>query len=359
MNVVDLFCGCGGFSLGARQAGIETSLAVDVDSTLSFPYLANFPRSRLLLTDISKLEAADIKRAVGKNVDGMFGGPPCQGFSNIGLRQKNDPRRDLLLDFFKLVAGLRPTFFVMENVPGLIQGNGKKLLDRGLSEVRKNYAIFESGTLEAAEFGAATRRPRVFVIGMEKSRADPITSKDLDRQRREPTTVREAISDLIDVRPLGQQDGYDRWKISTRGRPSDYARVLRANSGEFTSPLNTEHTKEVQKRFAKVKPGEVDQVGRHYKLDWEGQCPTLRAGTGSDKGSFQSVRPLHPDEPRVITVREAARLQGFPDNFRFHPTIWHSFRMIGNSVSPIISRAIFSAISKKMETSKRMLIAAE
>jgi DNA (cytosine-5)-methyltransferase 1 len=79
-------------------------------------------------------------------------------------------------------------------------------------------------------------------------------------------------------------------------------------------------------------------------LKWDGQCPTLRAGTGSDRGSFQSVRPIHPDEPRVITVREAARLQGFPDCHFFHKTVWHSFRMIGNSVSPFVSEAVFCAI---------------
>ena len=91
--------------------------------------------------------------------------------------------------------------------------------------------------------------------------------------------------------------------------------------------------------------GHMDPIGRHPRLAWNGLCPTLRAGTGSDRGSYQSVRPIHPEENRVITVREAARLQGFPDNHLFHPTVWHSFRMIGNSVSPIMAEAIFSAIA--------------
>jgi DNA (cytosine-5)-methyltransferase 1 len=98
-----------------------------------------------------------------------------------------------------------------------------------------------------------------------------------------------------------------------------------------------------------VEPGGVDAVGRHQRLDWRGQCPTLRAGTGSDRGSYQSVRPIHPEHDRVITVREAARLQGFPDRHMFHPTTWHSFRMIGNSVSPIIARAIFGAIAERFD----------
>jgi DNA (cytosine-5)-methyltransferase 1 len=93
----------------------------------------------------------------------------------------------------------------------------------------------------------------------------------------------------------------------------------------------------------------MDKIGRHPRLAWGGQCPTLRAGTGADRGSYQSVRPIHPSENRVITVREAARLQGFPDSHLFHPTVWHSFRMIGNSVSPIIAKAVFQAIRSKVE----------
>jgi DNA (cytosine-5)-methyltransferase 1 len=133
---------------------------------------------------------------------------------------------------------------------------------------------------------------------------------------------------------------------------------LRAPDGIFTGHRIVDHKPEVKARFAEVPQGGMDLVGRHPRLDWNGQCPTLRAGTGADKGSFQAVRPLHPSEPRVITVREAARLQGFPDVHRFHPTIWHSFRMIGNSVSPIIAEAIFRAISAKIESKRDRRLAA-
>jgi DNA (cytosine-5)-methyltransferase 1 len=92
----------------------------------------------------------------------------------------------------------------------------------------------------------------------------------------------------------------------------------------------------------------MEKVGRHPRLKLGGLCPTLRAGTGFDLGSFQSVRPIHPRQHRVITVREAARLQGFPDEHVFHPTVWHSFRMIGNSVSPMMARAIFEAIRDRL-----------
>jgi DNA (cytosine-5)-methyltransferase 1 len=148
--------------------------------------------------------------------------------------------------------------------------------------------------------------------------------------------------------PLASGDGFDWWRISRLGRPTNYAALLRASDGTFTGQQATFHTAAVVKRFESVQPGKMDKIGRHPRLDWLGQCPTLRAGTGSDRGSYQSVRPIHPDMPRVITVREAARLQGFPDAHIFHPTVWHSFRMIGNSVSPVIAKAIFSAIKLKL-----------
>jgi DNA (cytosine-5)-methyltransferase 1 len=97
-------------------------------------------------------------------------------------------------------------------------------------------------------------------------------------------------------------------------------------------------------RFSKVNPGEIDKISRAPRLKLDGFCPTLRAGTGRDRGSYQAVRPIHPNQHRVITPREAARLQGFPDWFQFHETKWHSFRQIGNSVSPIVSEYLFKRI---------------
>ena len=167
--------------------------------------------------------------------------------------------------------------------------------------------------------------------------------------KRTPATVRAAIADLENATPLEEQDGFDVWQIARRGRPFEYARALRSPDRCFTSHRTTNHCLRVVTRFKEVAEGGVDPVGRHPRLAWSGQCPTLRAGTGTDRGSYQSVRPLHPEQPRVITVREAARLQGFPDAHRFHSTVWHSFRMIGNSVSPIMAQAIFKVIGAKLD----------
>lgn len=358
-TILDLFCGCGGFSLGAHAAGLGPSVAIDVDPILTSSYPINFPHTKLVSADLSKIEGSAIRREVGSEIDGIFGGPPCQAFSDIGKRKVDDPRRSLLGHFFRLVAELEPAFFVMENVRGVGYSNMRPVLDSGLEILAGRYEIVGPAILDAADYGAATRRPRLFVIGYDPTRCDRLSVSDIGAAKTKPVTVRQAIGDLSSAIAVAEAEGFDVWKVVRKGRPSRYASGLRTDDRTFTGHRRTVHTPEVAARFAALEQGAIDVVGRHPRLEWGGQCPTLRAGTGNDRGSYQSVRPIHPEEPRVITVREAARLQGFPDRFRFHPTIWHSFRMIGNSVSPIISKAIFSAIAKRIDIGSQYRTAAE
>ena len=349
MNLVDLFCGSGGFSLGAHKAGFSVAVAYDIDPILTSSFERNFPTTELVLSDVAALNGKAIKAKLGGSVDGIFGGPPCQGFSDIGRRDVNDPRRQLLGHFFRIVREVRPKFFVMENVRGLAYDDAKGVLDTALATLGKRYKVFGPVILDAADFGAATKRRRLFVIGIRGDLNRQLSMADLEPFMRAPATVSDALADLTGAKAVGvDAAGFDTWRIASRGKVSSYARALRSSSRTFTGHRIVEHKPEVAKRFSEVPPGGTDKVGRHPRLSWSGQCPTLRAGTGSDKGSYQAVRPLHPDEHRVITVREAARLQGFPHEHIFHPTTWHSFRMIGNSVSPVISAAIFSAIAAKL-----------
>jgi DNA (cytosine-5)-methyltransferase 1 len=358
-RIVDLFCGCGGFALGAHAAGLAPTMALDVDPILTSSFRTNHPNARLKLADLSKVEGIDIRREIGGRIDGVFGGPPCQAFSDIGYRKADDPRRSLLGHFFRIVAELGPTFFVMENVRGLGYADARTTLDEALSLIPGRYKVLGPIILDAADFGAATKRPRLFIIGYDPANFDPLNTADIEAEKTKPTTVRAAIADLATAIRIEDDRTFDRWVIRQPGRPSLYASGLRTEDQTFTGHRRTAHTPEVIKRFKKVKQGGVDPIGRHPRLSWSGQCPTLRAGTGNDRGSFQSVRPIHPEENRVITVREGARLQGFPDRFRFHPTVWHSFRMIGNSVSPVISKAIFSLIAKRIGIGEHFQIAAE
>lgn len=353
MKLVDLFCGTGGFSHGAHMAGFQVTAAFDIDEVLCSSYRANFPRTKLVLQDISTLSAEQLKNDAGGLVDGIFGGPPCQGFSDIGRRDINDVRRKLLWHFFRLVREVAPTFFVMENVRGLLHPENVGELESAIAHVSDIYQVSEPWIWDASDFGAATKRNRLFVLGIHKDRAEAVTRDDIAVWKRPSATVHQALADIVGASFVeNDSDGFDWWKIEKLGPPHQYARSLRIRDGHhakcFTGHRKVIHTEKVTERFASVPAGGLEKVGRHPRLSWNGLCPTLRAGTGADRGSYQSVRPIHPEEHRVITVREGARLQGFPDHHQFHPTTWHSFRMIGNSVSPIMAHAVFQAIAGKL-----------
>lgn len=368
-TIVDLFCGCGGFGLGAELAGFKTIAAVDIDPTLQSAYKRNFPETHVLNGDLSKLNEESWRMILnGVEVDGVIGGPPCQGYSRMGKSDKKDPRRTLLGHFFRNVNIVNPKFFIMENVEGLMDENNVYELENAIKILDAKYTVLEPMIIDASLYGAPTKRKRVILIGYDPKRLLPLEAEDFQVETGPSTTVWDAISDL--AAPIAQSK--DKEDFGWNHYPehidlSEYALKMRTlpekglgwsqsieklRSGFASGYFDTQHTALVKKRYAETEPGMVDKVSRSKKLAWAGFCPTLRAGTGADKGSYQAVRPLHPEQPRVITVREAARLQGFPDWFVFHPTKWHSFRMIGNSVSPLVSEAILSKIKQKLEVKK-------
>lgn len=364
-KIVDLFCGCGGFGLGAKQAGFEVVVAVDIDHTLQSAYKRNFPHTRVLNGDLSTMDQESWKLVLSKEkIDGVIGGPPCQGYSRMGKGDINDPRRSLLYHFFRTVNIIQPKFFVMENVEGLLDDGNIQELQQAIATVDPRYTVLQPELLDASEYGAPTKRKRVVVIGYDPKEVNEITKADLIAAKKLPVTVKDAIKDISSPIPQEKDPDNFGWsKYRTVTTRSAYAEKMRAappeglgwpnateklKSGFTSGHFDTIHSDNVKKRYADVKQGDTDKVSRAKKLAWEGLCPTLRAGTGADKGSHQAVRPLHPDEARVITVREAARLQGFPDWFCFHKTKWHSFRMIGNSVSPLVSESILTAIRGKL-----------
>ncbi|MCH8039504.1 MAG: DNA cytosine methyltransferase [Nitrospinae bacterium] len=374
LKVVDLFSGAGGFSLGAHLAGFRTVLATDVDTDLTKNYKSNFPQARYRTADLSLVEPQGLLKVIDAKpgyVDGVLGGPPCQGFSSIGMRDPNDPRSELVRRFFHFVRHIDPAFFVMENVRGILNDPFRKMLTDCISEAIGRYQIIGPIVLEASDFGAATSRPRVFIIGCRRSRMDPISERDIRRaivKRR--TTVYEAIHDLPRIRHAERKPDGDYWgryvREPDKGPGGEYARRARRSppnglaapyvrdlhrAGKVSGFQPTNHSRAVLRRFEKLRCGDSDETSKCPRLDWEGICSTLRAGTGKDRGSYQSIRPIHPTENRVITVREAARLQGFPDWFQFHPTKWHSFRMIGNSVSPYLVCRLLGLLARRLAVS--------
>lgn len=367
LNVVELFCGTSGLGLGAELAGFELALAADKDDVLTSTHERNFPRCSLQLGDLRGASARVLLQPINERherITGVIGGPPCQGFSHMGRRSENDPRNDLVVEFFRLVAEINPKFFLMENVPGMLQNGYRGILDAAIQHVTPRYEILGPVILDAADFGTPTRRKRAVILGFNPLEMASISLADIMAAKSPSVTVGEAIEDLPGPTFLFPDPSGEHWaKYPDRNEISDYALSARkmppAGLGSETARnavlalmvsgmKPTAHTFEVERRFSKVMPGQVDRISRAPRLQLDGLCSTLRAGTGSDRGSYQAVRPIHPNEARVITVREAARLQGFPDWFVFHPAIWHSFRMIGNSVSPPFAKALLKLIASKL-----------
>lgn len=365
-GILDLFCGASGFGLGAELAGFALRLAVDIDPNVTASHLTNFPNCTLKLADLSHIAVDDLLAGsplANERITGIIGGPPCQGFSHMGKRDISDPRNELVGAFFRIVMEARPKFFVMENVPGILTGGFRSILDDELNLLRGSYQIVGPLLLNAAAYGAATNRKRVIVVGYDPGEFDPITADDFYNAQTRPATVQEALVDLPE--PEDSVEGHDGhyWaRYPATLHLSNYARAMRLPppgrlSNEFVRAtwLNgivsglkpTKHSAAVVERFSTMSPGDVDPASKARRLEPAGQCITLRAGTASDKGSFQALRPIHPIAHRMISVREAARLQGFPDWFQFDQTIWHSFRMIGNSVSPVFAKAILEVIANK------------
>ena len=365
LKIIDLFSGAGGFGLGAKRAGFDIAGSIEIDPQAISVHKTNFPKSPLWEKDISILSGSEMLRnfdlKVGE-VDGIIGGPPCQGFSLMGHRDICDPRNHLFTRFFEIVNDAGPKFFLAENVLGILSSKNSQIVEQAQSKLKNKYEVLDPIRLVATKFGVPTTRERVFFFGYLKDHMNLIVAEDFLPKDAEQICVKDALKGLpekIDPLWLREEDGWRKIKRGVEGvfglklydqipdgvGDEEAIRRLKENR-EVSGCLGTRHTKEVSDRYSKIKPGEIDPVSRSYRLKYNGFCPTLRAGTGSDKGSYQAVRPLHPTENRVITPREAARLQGFPDWFQFHSTKWHSFRQIGNSVSPILAEHILSVIKE-------------
>jgi DNA (cytosine-5)-methyltransferase 1 len=363
-KIIDLFSGAGGLSLGAARAGFDISAAVEIDKEFSSVHRANFPKTVHIDYDISTLSGAKLLSALELqrgDLAGVIGGPPCQGFSHIGKNDIRDPRNLLFVDFFRMVNEILPKFFLAENVPGIMNEKNSHIREKAIALVEKTYVLLPPMIMAAHKYGVPTTRTRVFFFGyladdMEALAVPEFQPSDSVRKVR----VKDALRGLpIKINPLWQAES-DGWRVVRVQDSGHFASRLHGHvppgvgdknairrlkkENRASGCLGTRHSWKVSNRYSRIGQGKRDPVSKSQKLDPDGFCPTLRAGTGYDHGRFQAVRPLHPTQDRVITPREAARLQGFPDWYQFSPTKWHSFRQIGSSVSPILAERILAII---------------
>jgi DNA (cytosine-5)-methyltransferase 1 len=367
---VDLFAGAGGMTLGFEQAGFDVLAAVELDPIHASVHEYNFPFWTTICRSVSETSAQEIREqsAIGdRDIDVVFGGPPCQGFSLMGKRDLSDDRNSLVFNFLRLVLDLQPKYFVMENVRGMTIGKHRQVLETVMAQFeRHGYQVKQNPqVLNAAHYGVPQNRQRLFLLGCRQGLTLPQYPEAITHQQADlplAPKVAEAIGDLPEANHYPELKLRD-WVVASYGEPSPYAQKLRTPSlvkdnyaygREYRTELltcsrRTNHTAETIARFEQTIPGKSDRISHFYRLDLAGLCTTLRAGTASNHGAFTSPRPIHPLTPRCITVREAARLHSYPDWFMFHATKWHGFRQIGNSVPPLLAQAIAQEIIKALK----------
>lgn len=358
MNVIDLFCGCGGFSKGFEQAGFNIKLGLDIWEDAIVTYGYNFPGAKTMVGDISELTGEDLLSAANlsaEDVDVIIGGPPCQGFSLSGKRMLDDPRNILYKSFVRMVETIQPKAFVMENVPGLVKlfnGQVKTQVIEDFSNIGYKVVMNQ---LTACDYGVPQARKRVFFVGLneEKVGAQFIFPEASHGEGKLPyVTCEEALSDLDfigDLRLLEEEAEYERPVMS------DYQAEMRKNSDTLLNHVTTIHTEKTRSIIAMVPDGgnyknlpEELWSTRKVNIAWtrmDSKKPCFTIDTGHN-------HHFHYRANRVPTVRESARIQSFPDDFKFIGIKTSQLKQVGNAVPPILAQAVAKSIASYLEVKK-------
>ncbi|MCC6441756.1 MAG: DNA cytosine methyltransferase [Rhodanobacteraceae bacterium] len=358
-------------SLGFEQAGFDVVAAVEIDPVHCAVHKFNFPQTAVIPRSVEGLTGQEIRLTAGigsRKVDCVFGGAPCQGFSMIGHRVLDDSRNRLVRDFVRIVAELDAATFVFENVRGLTVGQHVKFLHELVDEFgARGYDVrMPWQVLNAAHFGTPQSRERLILMGAKRGFPLPdyplpqttIAGKRGLGSLPKGPNCRDALDDLPDAEAFVGLLSGDSVETKRFGTPSRYAAEMRCldndawhyghprewNPEVLTSSARTDHTEISRTRFSETAAGRIEPISRLFKLPADGVSNTLRAGTDGARGAFTSPRPIHYRHHRCITVREMARLHGFPDWFRLNATKWHGARQIGNAVPPPLARAVAAQV---------------
>ncbi|MDG7045533.1 MAG: DNA cytosine methyltransferase [Nitrososphaerota archaeon] len=344
---VDLFCGAGGLSKGLEAASMTCALGVDSDKPAIRTFRRNHPGAEIFAEDISLLTDSRIHALIGnKKIRLVCGGPPCQGMSTVGKGNPNDPRNFLFREFVRVVEILKPDYLILENVTGMIGKKNEAIVKSIISEFRRLGYALDARVLTASHYGVSERRRRTIFVGNRMGYAVRWPEQTYDTQGVPPKTVGEVF------RSLAANDG------ETYNHDVESAKV--------TDPI-------VVKRLQSIPEGagirypedEETYLPKDLKLgvDWktvrEGrfrQTKYRRLDRGSPSPTIMTSRYsyYHPVEPRFITVREAAAIQSFPNDFIFEGTISQQWRQVGNAVPPLMAKAIGESILETDEKKERM-----
>lgn len=376
---IDLFSGAGGVTLGLLGAGYRIALSSDINASCARTHARNFPDIPFVHGDIHSLTSSRIRRLAGLRageLDLLVGGPPCQGFSIIGTRDLDDPRNGLFREFMRLARELRPKAVVIENVTGLatLEG-GAVLAEIGREFTRAGYEI-DCAELLAAQYGVPQMRWRMFFIGWRKDlgfrggfpapthgRAgigDLVPNRTISGDQSEGfVTIADAIGDLPPIAAGAVGDRY-------QGRPFTlYQKAMRAGlKGELYNHYAPKLSPQNMKRIEHLKPGEdwrslpfdmlppgmqralrKDHTRRFRRMEWGGVARAIITRFRDPK----SGEYIHPDQDRTISIREAARIQSYPDWFAFEGGYSDQYEQVGNAVPPLLARAVAAEVRAVLE----------
>ena len=343
-RVIDLFAGVGGLSLGFEKKGFDVVLANEYDASIATSYIANHKNTKMIVGDITSLDLEDTFGKLAGTIDVVIGGPPCQGFSQKGQRKTIHDERNFLFKYYVSVVELvKPKYFVMENVPNLLTAEGGYFRHEIEELFNKLGYSLEYGVLNASDYGVPQNRRRAVIIG----KLDGDAPK-LPVPKRNNVTIWDAISDLAYLES-GEGSEEQEYKYPAE---SDYEKMLRKDSSKLFNHIATKHSPLALERLALIPPNAGREVlpeehltksiysgtWTRMKKDEISVTITTRFDTPSS-GKF-----THPFLNRAITVREAARIQSFPDNFHFVGNKGSQMNQVGNAVPPLLAAAIAEVI---------------
>lgn len=323
---IELFAGCGGLSTGFLDAGLHVAAGFELDKRAvdAYDYNHAYRGSRGFVADLNTASGAELlKHANIERADFVIGGPPCQPFSIVGKRKgASDHRAGLIGHFVRIVEEVAPSAFLLENVPNLATIGEGKLLESAKVELCKLGYTVEHRIVSAADFGVPQNRKRLVVLGMKLPNGEAIQfpEGEYGRPNRPHRSASEAIGDLPDAGEFGETGVYNH------------------------EP--TAHSADMVARLTELEPGKRERGSFHDRLHPDRPSYTLRAGSGN----FSPLRPVHYRYPRVVTVRESARLQGFSDDFLWPDRIprLQQYRQVGNAVPPPLAAAFAEALARQM-----------
>lgn len=335
-KVIDCFCGAGGLSLGFEEAGFKVEYAFDLDEAAIKTYKKNpnHHNGASFVRDIYKVSKKSIEEDLGHElgeIDVVIGGPPCQGFSVQRRGNNVDPRNQLVLEYVRLLKEIKPKFFVMENVGGILSERGKPYVKALFDNMKAAGYSIQQRKLTASNFGVPQDRTRVIIVG-ELTNGDEATFRFPEPEEGPKKTVREAISELMDkdetMVPNHKSDKLSALNIK---------RIQSITEGQGRDSLPEELQLECHKKNSGHR--HLDTYGR---MAWDQPSPTITARFDS----FSRGRFGHPELDRTITLREGARLQTFPDSFEFVGTKVEVARQIGNAVPPVLAQRVAEKIKE-------------